>query len=106
MKDRYNRIYNYGRVEFYLSEFMPDEDQCRFIILKVLEQAVRDFTSLADSFLPHDKEVWQEAKDFLFDNEYKLLWGDWELTTEEFLQLVDLDIEWVREQSLKKLKER
>lgn len=106
VKDRYNRTYTYGDVEFYLSDFMPDRDQCRFLILKILEQAMRDYVSLYASEVPSEQQSWASAEAFLFEDEYYLMWGDLELSATEFLDLVDLDIAWVREQASKKLKDR
>jgi hypothetical protein len=104
--DRYDKTYTYGDVEFYLSDFMPIEEQCRFLILKILEQAVRDYTSLYDSDTTSEQLAWESAEGFLFDDEYYLMWGDLELSTEEFLELVDLDIRWVREQTRKQFERK
>jgi hypothetical protein len=105
-EDRYDKDYTYGSVEFHLADFMPDSDQCRYLVLKVLEQAVRDYVSLSESEIPNEQATWEEAKGFLYDDEYHLVWGTLELTTEQFLDLVDLDISWVREQTMKKFKQR
>ena len=102
--ERYDRKYNYGSVEFYLADFIPDQDQCRFLILKVLEQAIRDYTTLQNAKTPNEQNIWKEARDFIFDDNYIVSWGDLDLRTEEFLDLVDLDIVWVREQTIAKLK--
>ncbi len=89
-----------------MADFIPNRDQCRYLILKVLEQAVRDYVSLGDSDISFDTMAWEEAAAFLFDDSYHLVWGDWELTTEQLLELVDLDISWVREQTTKRLERR
>lgn len=104
MSDRYNKEYIYGEVSFYLSDFTPDIEECRILILKVLEQTIRDYLSLKDSSLPSDRESWESANDFLFNSEHKILWGDLDLFVEEYLDIVDLDIHWVRDQVRKKLK--
>lgn len=103
---RYDHEYSYGEIRFYLADFIPDKEQCRFLMLKVLEQAVRDYCALYQSELTSDRVTWQIAKDFLFDDKYILTWGQLELTTEEFLDLLDLDISWVREQTIKKFNHR
>lgn len=102
MSDRYDKEYAYGMVTFYLSDFWPDLEECRILIFKVLEQTIRDYHSFKNSILPAEKEIWLAAKDFLFDNDYRIKWGDLELKTEEFLDIIDLDIEWVRDQIRKK----
>jgi len=106
MDERYDRIYQYNQVTFRLDNFMPEIDQCRFLILKVLDQAMRDYIALADSPLPNDRLTWEEAKDFIFSNDYTLQWGDNILTTEELLDYVDINIEWVRLQTKKKYKDK
>jgi hypothetical protein len=106
MDNRYNQEYTHGSVVFYLSDCMPDMEQCRFLILKVLEQAVRDYCSLSGSELPNEQLIYHQAKEFLYNDQYYLMWGGLELTTEELLQLVDLDISWVREQTTRKSKAR
>ena len=73
-------------------------------MLKVLEQAVRDYCSLVDSVIPGEQTAWELARDFLFDDEYRFMWGDLEVSTEEFLAFIDLDIKWVRQQTLKRFK--
>ena len=104
MDDRYNKEYRYGDVSFFLADFRPEPEQCRFLMLKVLEQAVRDYCSFADSIVPSEQTAWGLARDFLFDDAYRFMWGDLEVSTEEFLDLIDLDIHWVREQTLKRFK--
>ena len=102
MTNRYDREYQYGSVTFFLGDFHPTTEQCRFLMLKVLEQAVREYCTLANSDLPSEQTAWQLAHDFLFDPSYKFMWGDTEVSLEEFLDLVDLDVEWVREQTRRK----
>lgn len=103
--NRYDKDYTYGRITFHLKDYTPDEEQCRFLILKVLEQAVRDYVSLASSEVPNDKALYETARDFLYDDDYTIWWGDKEMTTEQLMEIVDLDMDWVREQATKKFKE-
>lgn len=83
---------------------MPTEEKARFLVLKVLEQTVRDYESLSNSTVSSEQAVWETARSFLFDDDHFLMWGDWELTTEDLLDMVDLDIHWVRQQVNKKSK--
>jgi hypothetical protein len=106
MDERYDRQHMYGDVKFYLSFYTPDEEQCRMLMLKLLEQSVRDYCSLSASQLGNEQLIWQEARAFLFDNEYQFNWGEYELTLESFLDIIDLDIDWVREQTQKKFEAR
>lgn len=106
LKDRYNREHKHGNVTFYLSDFTPEPEQCRFLMLKVLEQTVRDYCSLVTSELPNERVTWEMARDFLFDDNYKIMWGDWELNIVEFLEILDIDADWFREQTTKKFREQ
>jgi len=106
MNERFDKEHSYGEVRFYLADYMPNEEQCRILMLKVLEQAVRDFCSLARSELANEQQTWEEARAFLFENGYHFRWGDWELTLESFLDILDLDVRWVREQTQKKFEAR
>ena len=102
MEDRYDKEYRYGDVTFYLSDFRPTVERCRFLILKILEQAVREYCSLVDSDVPSEQASWELARDFLFDEEYRFMWGDIEVSLEVFLDQIDLDVSWVREQTRKR----
>ena len=102
--ERYNKEYSYGKVRFTLLDFSPTLEQCRFLMLKVLEQAVREYCIYAKAITPNEKETWTMAKAFLFDDNYRFNWGDLELSLEDFLDIIDLDIDWVREQTQKKFK--
>lgn len=106
VSDRYNKTYTHNKVEFYLSDYTPNEEECRFLILKVLEQAIRDYCSLYKSELPNEQHAWATANGFLFDDDYRISWGDQEYSTDDFLMLVDLDLAWVREQARKKFEEK
>lgn len=106
MSDRYGKEYYYGDVAFRLEDFMPHEEQCRILMLKVLEQAVRDYCALADSDLPNEQLLWETTRGFLYDDDYFFMWGDLEVNLEAFLDIIDLDIDWVREQTTRKFNER
>ena len=75
-------------------------------MLKVLEQTIRDYVSLSDSKVQSQKEAWESARDFIFDDNYHIKWGSLEMTSEEFLDILDLDIEWIRNQTEKKFNAR
>lgn len=101
--DRLDKWHTYNTVRFYLADFMPDKEQYRYLMLKVLEQAVRDYIALIDSTVPNERLLWEEARDFIFKEDYAIMWGDMELTTTAFLDILDIDIKWAREQTMKKL---
>jgi len=104
--DRYDKTYKEGKIEFFLSDFVLDHDEARFIILKVLEQAVRDYCTLYNAGSQRDQDDWESAKGFLFDDDYTIEWGEWTITSTELLGIVDLDIDWVREQAQKKFEDK
>lgn len=102
---RYNKIHSDGKVEFTLSDFNMTEDQSRFLVLKILEQAIRDYCAYQNPKTKSEREACESAHGFLFDDDWRIGIGDWELSPAELLDFVDLDIEWVRKQTLKKLRE-
>jgi len=104
--DRYNRLYQHGAAQFELSFYLPDIEECRFLILKVVEQAVRDYLSLFGSNLPNDIATWETAVGFIFDEDYKIMWGNLELSQEDLLGIVDIDVKWFRERMLERFKEK
>ena len=102
--DRYDKEQSYGEVRFFLSSYLPDIEECRFLLMKIIVQAVRDYCSLANAELPSDRTLWEETKGFLFDDEYRIMWGNTELSFEDILDILSLDIAWFREQTQKKFK--
>ena len=105
-ENRYDKWHYYGDVRFFLGDYIPNREQYRFLMLKVLEQAIRDYISLHNSDIPNEQVLWEEARGFIYDDKYRTSWGDLVLSTEEFLDILDLDIKWVREQTTKKFKNR
>lgn len=97
MADRYNRYYKHGEVTFYLGDHAPDMEESRFLILKVMEQAIRDYLALEEAQTTHEVFLWQTAAGFIFDDDYRLMWGDQELSPEDLLGMVDINISWLRQ---------
>jgi hypothetical protein len=104
--DRYDRDHSYGEVTFHLSSYYPNVEECRFLLMKVIEQAVRDYCALYDAELPAEKTLWESSRDFIFDDEYVIDWGGKDMRFEDVLDVLDLDIHWFREQTQKKFKAR
>lgn len=104
--DRYNRTYQHGTATFELDYYIPDKEECRFLILKVVEQATRDYLSLFGSDLSSDINKWESAAGLIFDPEYRILWGDVDLSLEDLLNIVDIDTNWFREKITRCFKER
>jgi len=106
LERRYDRTHRYGEVEFYLKDYLPDGEECRFLLLKVVEQAVRDYLSLARAVFTNEIEIWHEAKEFIYDNSYLINWGDMVLSLEDILDILDLDASYFRETAQRRYRER
>ena len=104
-KDRY-KSYKVGTTEFTLEDYAPNEEECKFILFKVVEQAVRDLVSLENSEEPELIERCREARDFIFDDDYYIAWGDEEFNLQIILDLLGIDLEWFRDKTRKKLTDR
>jgi len=79
---------------------LPHIDECRYLILKIIEQAVRDFISLEDSTAPIDQNHYETACSFIFDNDYVIDYGDEQKTITDLLDIVDIDIDWLRAKTM------
>lgn len=104
--DRYDKWHNYGEVYFYLSDYEIDHEQSRYLLLKVIEQAIRDYVALSGSEVSSEQQAWETAKSFLFDDTHRIEWGNINLNLEEILDILNLDLNWVREEVTKKYKEK
>ena len=102
LKDRYDKTYKYKGIEFYLSDYSPNTEECRLVILKVIEQTSRDYLSLYNSKTSALQYTWETARDFIFSDRYYINWGNQIVSPTHLLQLVDIDIEWLR----RKMRER
>ncbi len=103
---RYESWHETGTVKFYLSDYVPNTEECRFLLIKIVEQSVRDYTSLADSEEPELIDICKEARDFIFDDDYYIAWGDLELNLPMILEILDIDVGWFRDKTRKKLSDR
>ena len=103
---RYDTWHQSGDVKFFLTNYFPDIEECKFLLLKVVEQSVRDYVSLADSIEPDLQEVCKEARDFIFNDEYYIDWGEKQLNLPMILELLEIDTEWFRGKARKKLLEK
>lgn len=82
------------QVEFHRS--IPELDECRFLIKKVIEQAVRDYAALEHAETLSDQQDYESACGFLFDDDYRIEWGGQLMSLQDLLDWVDLDQGWVR----------
>ena len=81
---------------------LPHPDECRLIILKLIEQTIRDYLSLEHATTTSEKWYFNTAECFLFEDEYRIDWGGEDRSLRDFLDLLDIDIVWFREKVLKK----
>lgn len=102
-EERYNRQHNYNGVTFQLDDFIADNEESKILIMKCCEQAIRDYQLLGDSELASEREAWETAKDFLYDDDYLMFWGTWEISPRELLDIVAIDIDYLRCNITKKL---
>ncbi len=100
---RYKEWHQAGSARFYLEDYLPDIEECKFLLLKVVEQAVRDYCSFADSVEPELIDICKEARDFIFDDEYFIEWGGRELNLQIIMDILDVDIDWFRKKTRHKL---
>ena len=103
---RYNMWHTYNTVSFYLEDFIPDIEECRILILKLIEQVVRDYLLLKDSEFLNDKYTWETAASFIYDDDYRFIWGSMEMSPEDFLGIVDINIDWFRVHITKRLNQK
>jgi len=107
--DRYGKKYRAGKqnVEFFLDDYDLgrdlNEQECREILLRVILQAKRDIINLSDSDDASDKEVWDEAKDFLFDDDYRIDWGDFSISFADIGAILNLNPSWERRKLRKEI---
>lgn len=105
-EERYNRWYQDNKGNpYYLPAYTPNIEESRLLLLKVIEQAVRDYLSLEGVDIPHARVYWESARDFLLDDDTYIIWGNEEFNLEDILDILDLDINWFRERTKKRYKE-
>lgn len=81
----------------------PHLDECRLLILKVIEQAIKDFLNLEYSTAPIEQYHYQTAVQFLFNKDYYIDWGTKVQTLTELLDQFYIETEWIQDK-IKELK--
>jgi hypothetical protein len=79
----------------------PNLDECRLLIFKIIEQSIRDYLSLKGSSAPIEQEYYHTACEFLFNNNYYIDYGGIDLNLEDFLNILNIDLQWFREKIIK-----
>jgi hypothetical protein len=55
MDERYNRFYKLNDTTFWLDNYSLNYEECCYLLLKIVEQAVRDYCLLEWSNIPYRK---------------------------------------------------
>jgi len=84
----------------------PFTDEVRILLLKIVEQAVRDYLTLSQAYSTQDKFDYQTACNFLFDDHYYINFGGEDINLEWILYILGLEIKWFRIRLVKKKDER
>lgn len=110
LKKRYNAWHKSSGSDllFFLSEPELYIDECHILLLKVILCAARDVinSSLLKSKKELTKEIWETARNFLFNPKYYIQWGNEESTLEELLDKSGLETRWVRKKIEDIIKDR
>jgi hypothetical protein len=62
----------------------------------MIEQTVRDYLNLQYSSAPIERWYYEASECFLFEEEYRVDWGGCEKSLKDFLDILDIDIDWFR----------
>lgn len=87
--------------EITLNQTIPHLDECVRLIIEVIERAIRDYLSLSKSNIQIEQEYYDTACQFLFDDNYLIDWGGEEKNLRDFLELLNIEIDWLRETIIK-----
>lgn len=79
----------------------PFLDEARYLLLKVIEQAIRDYLALGSSASQTDNYYYQSACEFIFEDEYEITYGEERYNLQDLLELLGLEINWVREKVIR-----
>jgi hypothetical protein len=85
-----------GTIPVELEVYTPDIEECRFLFFKLIEQAVKDYSTIKWTDTSYRDFHWQTAYAFIFDDTYFISWGDLELNLSTICDYLDIDIEWLR----------
>ena len=99
MDDRYNAWHTVGEKKFYLEPFVLDIEESKFLLYKVVEQAIQDYVLLTWSNISYKDLLWTTARDFIFEDDYFIDWGEFVFNLETICEILDLDVDWIRRKS-------
>lgn len=81
----------------------PNQEQVHYLILKIIEQAVKDYEFYKDKTKEEDIFIYETARDFIFDDAYLVQWGDEELSPAQLCDIVEIEIAYLRKQVASRL---
>lgn len=81
-------------IERLAEDFVVNKDETKILLLKVIEQSIRDYNNLKKSKVPIEVGYFETARDFLFEKDYYILWGDLEITIVDILDYLNVEYEW------------
>lgn len=79
-----------------MDQIQPEIDESRIILLKIIEQAIRDFLSLEYASAPIEKLYFRTAYGFIFEDKYEINYGGNVYTSLELIHAVNIDHHWLR----------
>jgi len=80
----------------------PDLQECKIVILHVINQAIKDYQHFREKDKLEDIEIYESAKGFLFDDEYVFAWGEEDINLRRLCDAIELDLDWLRNQVVKR----
>lgn len=84
---------------------VPFTDECKRLIARVLAQAVLDYVNFTNHLTQVDEEDFLTASGLIFDSEYKVLWGEEELSIEQMCTTIGVELDWFRDKVNQKTKQ-
>ncbi len=75
-------------------DFQVSKDETKILLLKTIEQSIRDYNNLRKSVIPIEQQYFATAECFLFEKDYEIHWGDIDITLEDILNYLHIESEW------------
>lgn len=79
-----------------MSQSLTAEEETRLLLLKIVEQAVRDYETYKNKKTSEDQAIFNNAKQFLFNPDYLIQWGDFEIGFSDICEYLELDFNWAK----------
>ncbi len=72
----------------------------------MVKQVFRDYCNFYDSKSLIGLDIFNEAQAFIFDQDYFVCWGEKERNLQDFLDILNIDIDWFRNKAEEKRLEK